>query len=339
MASRERSGPGPPGARAHSAAARHPTPVARRFHPEPASAGSARGVPQRPRYRRPDRNPVCSGFRRPPRGLRGRDGAPARLGGGDEPGEGARRYRAPALPGRAEPARGLDLARPDARFRRALAHRARRLPQRLGLQRSDTTLLAGLGQDRPPLAVDAGARRRVEARLALSGIRPGRYFVVHPTATLFTKQWQEHKFAELADSLARDFGLAVVFSAARHEEPTLQKIAARAAGSHLYWSDLDLAELFALIDGSSLFIGNDSGPTHAAAALGRPVVVVWGSSNCTAWRPWGSDYELIRSDLPCMPCPGYRCAAFGEPKCILDLQVERVAAACRRIIARHPLYV
>jgi ADP-heptose:LPS heptosyltransferase len=192
---------------------------------------------------------------------------------------------------------------------------------------------------RPRLAVDAGARRRVAAKLERSGIRQERYLVVHPTATLFTKQWQEHKFAGLADVLTRDFGLPVVFSAARHEEPTLQKIAARAAGSHLYWSDLDLAELFALIDGSSLFIGNDSGPTHAAAALGRPVVVVWGSSNCTAWRPWGSDYELIRSDLPCMPCPGYRCAAFGEPKCILDLQVERVAAACRRIIARHPLYV
>jgi ADP-heptose:LPS heptosyltransferase len=71
---------------------------------------------------------------------------------------------------------------------------------------------------------------------------------------------------------------------------------------------------------------------HAAAALKRPVVVVWGSSNFQAWHPWNTEYEAVRSDLPCMPCPGYTCAAFGEPRCIMDIPVSPVAEACERIL-------
>jgi heptosyltransferase-3 len=187
---------------------------------------------------------------------------------------------------------------------------------------------------RPRLPLRPAALERVRARLRAAGLETGRYCLVHPTATLFTKQWQEQKFAALADAVRGEFGAPVVFSAAATEKGTLDTIAASAAADHVYWADLTLEELFALIEGCGLFIGNDSGPTHAAAAFGKPIVVVWGSSNAVAWRPWGSDYEMIRSDLPCMPCPGYTCAAFGAPRCILDLEVGAVLEACRRIVSR-----
>jgi ADP-heptose:LPS heptosyltransferase len=160
---------------------------------------------------------------------------------------------------------------------------------------------------------------------------------LQPTATLFTKQWPEERFAEVARRLQREFGLAVVVTGAPHERALLERVEASGAGERaLFWSDLDLEELFALIGRSRLFVGNDSGPTHAAAALGIPVVVVWGSSSIAAWRPWGTDHEVVASALPCMPCPGYRCAAFGQPKCILDIEVERVMEACARMLARAP---
>jgi ADP-heptose:LPS heptosyltransferase len=124
----------------------------------------------------------------------------------------------------------------------------------------------------------------------------------------------------------------VIYTAAPHEVPILQEVRGKAREHHLYWSDLSLMDLFALIEGCRMFIGNDSGPTHAASALGKPVVVIWGSSNFHAWHPWGTRYEAIRSELPCIPCSGYACGAFGKPKCILEITVSRVADACERIL-------
>lgn len=178
------------------------------------------------------------------------------------------------------------------------------------------------------------ARESAGRRLAGMDLEAGRYFLIHPTATLQTKQWPEANFARLADRLSRHYGLPALFTAAPHEAQVLLNIGKHASARHFYRSDLGLEELFALIEGARVFIGNDSGPTHAAAALRRPVVVVWGSSNFDAWHPWQTDFEAIRSDLPCVPCPGYKCAVFGEPKCIQDITVDAVFAACDRLLVR-----
>lgn len=186
---------------------------------------------------------------------------------------------------------------------------------------------------RPLLPVGAGARETVRRRLAELGIAPGTFVLVHPTATLPTKQWPEGRFAALADRLDQEHGRTVVFVAAPWEAGILESIARQARRRHRFLYDLALRDLFALIEICRLYVGNDSGPLHAAAALGRPIVAVWGSSDHRAWHPWDTLYESIRSDLPCMPCPGYSCAAFDRPRCILDIPVERVAAACARMLA------
>ena len=185
---------------------------------------------------------------------------------------------------------------------------------------------------RGALHIDPRVRERVEQRLRQCGVDPPRYLLIQPTATLFTKQWPEASFARLADLLSELSGLPVVLTVASHEAKTLALIKERAKKEHHYWSDLRVEELFALIEGCSLFVGNDSGPTHAAAALKKPIVVVWGSSNFVAWHPWGAEHEVIRSSLPCMPCAGYTCHAFGNPKCILDISVERVFLACQKLL-------
>ena len=184
------------------------------------------------------------------------------------------------------------------------------------------------------LYLDNSARERLRERLVRLGIPRHGFLLVHPTATLFTKQWPPAHFAQLGDRLHKQYGLPVIFTSASNEAQVLLDIGKCAGEKHYYWSDLALDELFALIEGCRLFVGNDSGPTHAAAALRKPVVVIWGSSNLNAWHPWETDYEVIASDLPCMPCAGYTCEAFGKPKCILEIPVESVLQACHRILAR-----
>ncbi len=180
------------------------------------------------------------------------------------------------------------------------------------------------------LCVADEGRERVKNRL--THIHISDYFLIQPTATLPTKQWEPKRFAQLGDWLSKKYGLPVIYTAASHETATLRNIQKEAEENHVFWSDLPLIDLFALIEGCRVFIGNDSGPTHAAAALRKPIVVIWGSSDFQAWRPWNTRYEAVRSDLPCIPCPGYTCKVFGEPKCIQDITVPRVAEACNRIL-------
>lgn len=183
------------------------------------------------------------------------------------------------------------------------------------------------------LPIDPDAKERIRRRLAQAGI--GRFILIHPTATLATKQWSTGNFARLGSQLRNRHGMAILYTAGSNETQVLQEIKEETAGSHFYWQDLPLEDLFALIDSCRLFIGNDSGPTHAAAALGKPIVAVWGSSNFAAWRPWSAHYEVVKSDLPCMPCPGYACRAFDEPRCIARIEVSEVLEACERILAKR----
>jgi len=185
------------------------------------------------------------------------------------------------------------------------------------------------------LHLDPGARARIGARLAAAGLQPSSYLLIHPTATLHTKRWGERKFAALADRLHECFHMPVVFSSAPFEAQVLLDIGRHAQHAHRYWSDLELDELFVLIEQCRMFVGNDSGPTHAAAALGKPLVVIWGSSDYQVWHPWDTVYAPVRLDLPCMPCPGYQCAAFDTPKCISDIAVEPVLAACRSVMSNE----
>jgi ADP-heptose:LPS heptosyltransferase len=186
---------------------------------------------------------------------------------------------------------------------------------------------------RARLHLDPGARARIGERLAAAAMQPARFLLIHPTATLDTKRWQERKFAELADRLHERHHLPVVFSSAPFEAPILQEIGRHARHAHRYWSDLGLDELFALIEQCRMFVGNDSGPTHAAAALGKSLVVIWGSSDFRVWHPWETEYAPVRLELSCMPCPGYSCSAFDTPKCIRDIGVERVMAACESVMS------
>jgi ADP-heptose:LPS heptosyltransferase len=182
------------------------------------------------------------------------------------------------------------------------------------------------------LYVDPISRDRINNRLAKAGIL--KYILVQPTATLATKQWSAGNYAQLGDQLHERYGMSIIYTAGSNEMPVLQEIQKKAARPHFYWQDLPLGDLFALIESCCIFVGNDSGPTHAASALKKPVVVVWGSSNFQAWHPWGIEYEAVLSDLPCMPCPGYSCHAFDEPRCITGIGAPRVFEACERILKR-----
>jgi ADP-heptose:LPS heptosyltransferase len=94
-----------------------------------------------------------------------------------------------------------------------------------------------------------------------------------------------------------------------------------------------LRELVALIAGSNVFVGNDSGPAHIAAAAGIPVLVIFGSSDSLVWRPWKAERAVVvQNDFECNPCPGDLCYAFAEPRCILSIATEQVTAGLESLL-------
>ena len=180
-------------------------------------------------------------------------------------------------------------------------------------------------------AADAVARRlRDEA--GLSSNQP--FALIHPAAAFETKTWAASNFARVVEHLAAR-GLAVVAVAARGEEKVIDEVRAHSRAPLAGFNDLSLPELTALAARASLFVGNDSGVAHVAAAVGTPQVVVFGSSNVAHWRPWTAvPAEVVREEMPCAPCPGYTCAEFGVPECIRRVPAERVVAAVERVISK-----
>jgi len=189
--------------------------------------------------------------------------------------------------------------------------------------------------DRPrtTLAVTAAANVRIDEILSASGLTDKKFALIHPAAAFPTKQWAATNFAKVADYLTAN-GIAAVAIAGPSEGDVLNSLI-RAAESPVVACAVSLPEVSALASRASLFVGNDSGIAHIAAAVGTPSVVVFGSSNIAHWRPWNSaPAEVVFEEMPCQPCHGYFCEKFPEPECILRVPVDRVTSAIERVLSK-----
>jgi len=174
------------------------------------------------------------------------------------------------------------------------------------------------------------------------------YAVLHPTALYTTKQWPASEFARLGAWLERDFGLKTVYSCGPGEAQTLDAVEStgEAAGvrSIRRLEGASLGQFAAALAGARVFVGNDSGPAHMAAALGRPSVVIFGSSSSTIWGPWPRQdpdrpARVVQNFYDCNPCPGDRCYRFNQPECILSVSFDQVRAAVDQVLKASPLPV
>jgi heptosyltransferase-2/heptosyltransferase-3 len=188
--------------------------------------------------------------------------------------------------------------------------------------------------DRPPtqLAVTTEASATIATRLRNGGLESGPFAVLHPAAAFATKQWAPDKFGAVAEDL-RSRGLAVIAITTPNERAIVEEMNKKTATPVTAFTDLSLPEITALLARARLFIGNDSGIAHIAAAVETPAVVIFGSSNTAHWRPWAkAAAEVVLEEMDCQPCHGYYCEKFAEPECIKRVPLERVIAATERVL-------
>ncbi|MBI4854593.1 MAG: putative lipopolysaccharide heptosyltransferase III [Acidobacteria bacterium] len=181
----------------------------------------------------------------------------------------------------------------------------------------------------PELSLEANsiAKEILTKKLTKAGINK-EFIVIHPSAAFASKQWETTRFIEVIEYLYTSYNLPSVIAVAPYEASIAKEIKEKARVPVTIFTDLDLSELMALISKAKIFLGNDSGPAHIAAAFKKPVVVIFGSSNSQVWHPWSKEpYRLLRANLPCIPCPGYTCSEFPQPECIKQISVKEVISA------------
>jgi heptosyltransferase-1 len=175
------------------------------------------------------------------------------------------------------------------------------------------------------LPVDGADRKEVERILKREGIAQRRRLVaVNPVAQWETKLWPNRRFAALADRLAREYGADIVFTGGPDDRPIVADIVSRMAMPAVDLAgQTTLRTLAALFQRARLVISTDTGPMHLAAAVGTPVVAVFGPT--APWRtgPFGPGHTVVRLGPPCSPCFKRTCPR-GDHLCMAGLGLDAV---------------
>lgn len=179
------------------------------------------------------------------------------------------------------------------------------------------------------LVAGADAERSAERQLRELGLERGRFILIHPTSRWQFKCWPEDKVAELAARLA-ERGHRVLFTSGPDAKETgmIRRILERLplpvpslAGR------LTLKELAALTARARLFIGMDSAPMHVAAAVGTPVLALFGPSGEDMWGPWRVPARVLTSEHACRPCGLDGCGGSKRSDCLEVISTDRVLQA------------
>jgi len=199
-------------------------------------------------------------------------------------------------------------------------------------------LVAALGMPRPPeavlsLAVTEEEKEAVAGRLAAEGIVPGRLLLgIAPGAAYgAAKRWDPERFAAVADALVEEWGAQAVVIGSAAEKGIADEVAAgmRARAVNLA-GRTTVRELLALLSRCAFLVTNDSGPMHAAAALGVPLVAVFGPTDPGKTGPWSRRARVVRAGVECAPCRKRDCDRGRA--CMLAVTADMVIEEARGLM-------
>ncbi len=155
----------------------------------------------------------------------------------------------------------------------------------------------------------------------------GTFYVLIPGARWQTKKWLPESFAALIDMLD-------------HRSVLIGGVSDKSAGSQIAAlsgdkavdaiGDTSIQDMIYIISNCRAVITNDTGPMHIAAALGKPVVALFGPTNPMRTGPYGTNNIVIKSSLDCAPCYKKSCS---KDSCMNNISVQEVYDALERVIS------
>lgn len=243
-------------------------------------------------------------------------------------------------------------------FKSALAPFFARIPKRTGYvgewrygilndaRRLDTSRLTmtvqrfvALGLERDaalpmPLPIPALQTQPADGQTALDSL--GLAAVAQPILALCpgaeygpAKRWPPEYFADIARAKLQDGWRVWIFGSDKDRE-VADQVAAQASGCENLAGRTVLAQAIDLLGLSTAVVSNDSGLMHVAAALNRPLVAIYGSSDPGFTPPMSQRACITRLNIECSPC-FERVCPLGHLRCLRDLEPARVAQALSQL--------
>jgi heptosyltransferase-1 len=182
-----------------------------------------------------------------------------------------------------------------------------------------------LDQDRPAVA----------RLLAGHGIQAGDVWIaLNLSARWATKRWPLQSFARVAEGLAQEgLGRVVLIGGpddGAEAEKMTQLMSRGSAAPVDLTGQTSVGLLPALLQSASLLVTNDSGPMHVAAAVGTPVVALFGPTNPMKTGPYGGQHLVLTSGVPCRPCYSRRCGNQVQLECLTSIAPAQALEAARK---------
>ena len=176
----------------------------------------------------------------------------------------------------------------------------------------------------------------VDRLLSRSGVMPGTSWVaLNVSARWPTKRWPAASFAEVADRLQQDGYGAVVMIGGPDERADVAAVSGMMNSPAVNLAGATTVGLLpALLSRASLLITNDSGPVHIAAAVGIPMVALFGPTSAVRTGPYGMGHSVLTGQVPCRPCFSRTCHNTLPLECLKLVSPQQVLAAAR---AQRPI--
>ncbi len=177
----------------------------------------------------------------------------------------------------------------------------------------------------PIASVESAAAARV------TDTTRGRYALLNTGAAWPNKRWPPDRWAALARALHARHGMMSVVLWGPGERPLADSVVASAPGAALPSPETTIADVVALARGATVMVSGDTGPTHIGAAVGTPIVGLYGPTRPERNGPWLSEDETVSRASVC-ECHHLRTCRRAR-MCLLDIEVDEVLAAVERRLA------
>jgi ADP-heptose:LPS heptosyltransferase len=193
----------------------------------------------------------------------------------------------------------------------------------------------------PPEAVAAAERLLAEVGAPVGAMPAGdggvALAILHPAARWATKWWTPEAFAAVGDRLVEAMGAAVAITGGGADVGAAEAVRTRMRLPALNLAGrTPLKVLAALLRRAAVMVSVDSGPMHLAAAIGTPLVALFGPTAPSRTGPYGAGPRCVLQErLPCVPCLERRCRVPHTRACMRSLDPQRVAAEAMAL-ARRP---
>lgn len=185
----------------------------------------------------------------------------------------------------------------------------------------------------PKLTLSMSEKNIADDFLAEHGVVSNELLIgIHPGGNWIYKLWAAANFAKIGDILISDFHAQVLLFAGPNEQALQEEVGTMMKYQPIIINEPSLRRVASLVNRCHLYLGNDTGTTHIAAAVRTPVVAIFGSTNHIRSGPYGIQHQIVRSDvdLGCNPChPGKNPGGCRETRCrAMELvTVEQVLTA------------